>query len=339
MVLIIRPDKSYYGDTTYNSQLSVYQLKNELSFPLYQTQFYNTSDFEVDPSPIGGSGTLISPNNTDSVSIRLSDVTGKNLFDLFRTRDYVMQSTSNFLTYFRGLQLAPAAAGMHAVYGFHDSLIMRLHYHETHLFTENKFLDFTFYNNDNKQFNQVKTDRTGTPVSVFNNANKEVVSTSTNNSAYIQTLTGFMAKIKFPTLRSLLLRPDYLKILKAELVIKPVKNSYSAITPLPPELSAFTTDQSNALGTPLSSTASGSAITQTGNLTIDPVYNENTFYTYDITSYLQQQILISSVNQNGLLFVPPAPASISGLNRVIIGDQKNTRGSIQLKVYYVSVNP
>ena len=228
---------------------------------------------------------------------------------------------------------------MHAIYGFHDSLIMRLHYHETDVFTENKFLDFTFYNNDNKQFNQVKTDRTGTPVSVFNSTNKEVVSTSTGNSAYIQTLTGFMAKIKFPTLRSLLLRPDYLKILKAELVIKPVKNSYNAITPLPPKLSAVTTDQSNTLGTPLSSTASGSAITQTGNLIIDPLYNENTSYTYDITSYLQQQILISSANQNGLLLVPPVPASISSLNRVIIGDQKNTQGSIQLKVYYVSVNP
>ena len=32
-----------------------------------------------------------------------------------------MQSASNFLTYFKGLQLAPDAAGMHAIYGFHDS--------------------------------------------------------------------------------------------------------------------------------------------------------------------------------------------------------------------------
>ena len=254
---------------------------------------------------------------------------GKTLFDRYKSDDYVLQTTSNFLPYFKGLQIAPAAAGMHAIYGFHDSLIMRLHYHVTDVFTENKFLDFTFYNNDNKQFNQVKTDRTGTPVSVFNSTNKEVVSTSTGNSAFIQTLTGFMAKIKFPTLRGLLLRSDFVKILKAELVIKPVKNSYNSITPLPPDLSAVTTDQSYTLGTPLSSAASGS--TQTGNLIIDPVYNENTFYTYDITSYLQQQILISSANQNGLLFVPPFPASISSLNRVIIGGQKNTESSIQLK--------
>ena len=174
MELIIRPDKSYYGDTTFNSHLSVYQLKNELSFPLYQTQFYNTTDFDVDPNPLGSINTLISPNNTDSISIRLSDVMGKNLFDLYKSNDYVMQSTSNFLTYFKGLQLAPAAAGMHAIYGFHDSLIMRLHYHETHVFTENKFLDFNFIINDNKRNNEVKADRTGTPVSVYDSTPKEL---------------------------------------------------------------------------------------------------------------------------------------------------------------------
>jgi len=38
--LIIRPNKSYYGDTTFKSHLSVYQLKSQYFFPLYQSQFY-----------------------------------------------------------------------------------------------------------------------------------------------------------------------------------------------------------------------------------------------------------------------------------------------------------
>lgn len=337
--LIIRPNKTYYGDTSFSSQLSVYQVKNDLSFPLYQTQFYNTTDFDVDPNALGSINTLIYPNYTDTVAIRLSDITGKNLFDLYKSNDYVMQSATNFLPYFKGLQLAPSTAGMHAIYGFHDSLVMRMYYHETNVFTENKFLDFTFYNADNKQFNQVKADRTGTPLAGFNGADKEVVSTSMGNSAYTQILTGFMAKIKFPTLRNLLLRPDFVKILKADLIIKPLKSSYNAITPLPPTLTATTTDQSNVLGPPLSiSTSAGSAI-QTGSLFIDALYNENTSYDYDVTAYLQQQILISSANQNGLLLTPPSPASVSTLNRLIIGDQKNTQGAVQLKLYYVSVNP
>ena len=337
--LIIRPNKTYYGDTTFPSQLSVYQLKAQYFFPLYQSQFYNNTDFDVDPTPLGSTNKIIYPNITDTIAIRLSDATGQTLFDLYKSDDYVMQSTSVFLNYFRGLQLAPSPAGMHAVYGFHDSLIMRLHYHETDVFPESKFLDFNFYNSDNKQFNQVKTDRTGTPVAVFNSTNKEIASSATGNSAFTQPLTGFIAKVRFPTLRSLARRPDYVKILKAELVLQPVKNSYNSTTALPPVLSAFTTDQLNGLGAPLGTNVGGAGITQTGDLIVDQLYNENTSYTYDVTPYLQQQILVGASNQNGLLFAPPFPASISALNRVVFGDQKNTQGSIKLNVYYVSITP
>ncbi|MDB5223005.1 MAG: hypothetical protein JWN83_1672 [Chitinophagaceae bacterium] len=329
LVLMLVPDKSYYGDTNSVSRLSVYQLQNQMGFPAGQTQFYNTTDFATEPVALGSVSRIISPNQTDTVHIRLSDIKGKELFDLYKNKDYVMQSADNFLNYFKGLQVSPSSANMNVVYGFHDSLIMRLHYHETNLYTENKHIDFNYYNNLSTQFNQVHADRSGTPLSIFNSANKEVVSTSANNSAYIQTLTGLMAKVSFPTIRSLLLKPDYLKILRAELIIKPVKNSYNSITPLPPNLYAMSTSRANEI--------SGSVISA-GSLTVDPLFNENTNYFYDITSYLQQQILVTETNKNGLLFLPPNPAYSSRLNRAIIGDKKNTQGSIQLKIYYVSIN-
>ena len=329
LVLMLVPDKSYYGDTNSVSSLSVYQLQNQMVFPAGQTQFYNTTGFATEPLALGSVSNVISPNKTDTVSIRLSDVKGRELFDLYKNKDYVMQSRDNFLNYFKGLQLSPSSTNMNVVYGFHDSVIMRLHYHETNLFAEKKHIDFSYYNNGSTQFNQVKADRSGTPLSIFNSANKEVVSTSTNNSAYIQTLTGFMAKVSFPTLRSLLLRTDYLKILRAELVIKPVKNSYNSITPLPPDLYAVSTSKANEI--------SGTVISS-GSFTMDPLFNENTTYTYDVTTYLQQQILISETNKNGLLILPPNPAYSTRLNRAIIGDEKNKDASMQLKIYYVSIN-
>lgn len=338
LVLIIRPDKSYYGDTAVAGQLSVHQLTNQLNFPLYQTQFYSTTDFAVDPVALGSINTFILPGKADSIFIRLSDTKGQELFDLYKSRDYVMQTTASFLNYFKGLQLSAVTGSMQAVYGFNDSVIMRLHYHETNLTTEKKFIDFNFYNDDGKQFNQVKADRTGTPTAIFSGADKEVASAASNNKAYLQSLTGLNIKIKFPTLRSLLQRTDFLKILKAELIFQPAKNSYGPGTPLPPVLTAYSTDASNTLGTPLTLASATGSTTQTGNLVLDPLFNENTTYDYDVTSYLQQQILISAGNQNGLLLSPPSPASIATLNRLIIGDQKNTAGSIKLKLYYVSVS-
>ena len=49
-------------------------------------------------------------------------LTGKELFDLYKSNDFVMQSTTNFLPYFKGLQLASTRGNMHAVYGFKDSI-------------------------------------------------------------------------------------------------------------------------------------------------------------------------------------------------------------------------
>ena len=336
--LIIHPDKSYYGDTTFPSKISVYQLTNKLAFPLYQTQFYNNTDFPVDPTPLGSFNALIYPNHTDSIAIRLSDAKGQELFNLYRANDVSMQSTTNFLNYFKGLRVSPSTGGMHAVYGFNDSAIMRLHYHVTGVFTESKQLDFSFYNTDNTQFNQVKNDRTGTPVALFNSTNKEVPSTATNGEAYLQYLTGFTPKIQFPSIRTLLLRPDYVKILKADLIIHTIDNSYNGYMPLPPKLYAATTDLSNTFQSVLTNKADGSY--QTGNLVFDPIYQKNTVYTYDVTSYLQQLIQVAATNTgNGLLVTPPSPATISTLNRLVIGDKQNQNGSIQLKLYYVSVNP
>ena len=336
LVLILRPNKTYYGDTSLSSQLSVYQLTNPINFPLYQTQFYNNTNFQVDPTPLGTSTTLIYPNITDSVFIRLSDTKGNELFNLYNSGDYTIQNTTSFINYFKGLKITPAANGMHAIYGFNDTVTMRLYYHVNGLFTTPKMLDFTYYNGDSKQFNQVLSNRSGTALAAFGGADQEISSANTNNSSYLQYITGFIPKVQFPTIRNLLLRPDYLKIIKAELIVTPVNQSYSGLTPLPPQLYAYTTDQLNNLGSPLVSPATNG--NQTGNLVIDPLYNSNTSYVYDVTSYLQKQIAIGSANQNGLLLIPPSPASITTFNRLVIGDKKNSGGALQLKVYYVSSN-
>ena len=247
-----------------------------------------------------------------------------------------MQLSNNFIPYFKGLQLASDSASAHAVYGFNDSVIVRIYYHESGLFTQSNVLNFTFYNGDNTQFNQVRLDRSTSPLSVFNSTNKEVAASGLNNEGYMQYLTGFVTKIKFPTIRSLLLRPDYTKLIKALLIVKPLQGSYNYPTDLPPTLLAYTTDQLNGFDSPLSyPTVSGY---QNGSLVIDPLYGQNTEYTYDVTSYLQSQIGISYDNQNGLILSPASPASISTLNRLVIGDPKNN-AAVQLNLYYVSVTP
>ncbi len=125
LALILIPNKSYYGDTTLPSQLAVYQLTNPITFPLYQTQFFNNTNFPVNSAPLGTSNVLIYPNYTDSVFIRLADATGSQIFNLYSQGDYSVQNINSFIGYFKGLQIAPGSNGMHAIYGFHDTVTMR----------------------------------------------------------------------------------------------------------------------------------------------------------------------------------------------------------------------
>ncbi len=334
--LILIPNKTYYGDSTTNAQFSVYQLSNQMSFPAFQTTFYNNTNFDVNPSAAGSFSGRIYPNITDSVFITLSNSIGQDLFTQYLDNDLTIQSTANFLPYFRGLRIGSSTGNMQAIYGFKDSATMRLYYHETGAFIEPKHLDFPFYNGDNMQFNQVLSDKTGTPVEAFNSTNNELLASSTGNSSYLQYITGFVPKIKFPSLRDLYLRPDFVKILKADLIVKPLSGTYPTNMPLPPSLYASQTDQNNYPGFNLTDATSNY---QTGDLVLDDLYNQTTQYTYDVTSYLQQQINIGYINQNGLLLIPPSPTRINSLNRAIFGDKMNAQGAIQLKLYYVSVNP
>jgi len=335
--LILIPNKSFYGDTTVNCDFSVYQLSNPMSFPQFQNVFYNNTNFAVNATALGSFAGRIYPNITDSVFINLSNSMGQELLNQYKENDATIQSATNFIAYFKGLRVGSSNGNMQAVYGFKDSATLRLYYHETDVFIENKHIDFKLYNSDNTQFNQVLSDKTGTPVAAFNSAKKELLSSETNGSAYLQYITGFVPKIKFPSLNQLYLRPDFVKIIKADLIVKPITGSYPTSMPLPPILYASETDQNNLPGGDLIDATSSSF--QTGNLVLDNLYNQNTQYTYDVTSYLQQQLAITYTNQNGLLLIPPAPTRIASFNRAIFGDKTNKQGAIQLKLFYVSVNP
>ncbi|HVZ97095.1 MAG TPA: DUF4270 family protein, partial [Chitinophagaceae bacterium] len=136
--LILIPNKTFYGDTAVNCNFSVYQLSNQMSFPQFQTVFYNNTDFAAGSPPLGTFSGRIYPNITDSVFITLSNTTGQDLFKQYQENDLTIQSTANFLPYFKGLRLGSSSGNMQAIYGFKDSALMRLYYHETDAFIENK---------------------------------------------------------------------------------------------------------------------------------------------------------------------------------------------------------
>ncbi|MCO5240200.1 MAG: DUF4270 domain-containing protein [Chitinophagaceae bacterium] len=338
LVLQMRSDSSFYGDTSVAQRFNIHELSSLIEFGEDKTYLYNSSSFPVYATPLGSAIVTVRPSLKDSVSIRLSDTKGQELFELIQSKSQEVLTSADFEQYFKGLRIsADDNTANAAVYGFSDSVTMRLYYHESDPYLSQKYIDFVLTSR-NKQFNRLQYDRSGTALDVAIPEAKEISPAFTGGSVYVQPLTGVLLKMRFPTLRSLLARSDYVKIMKAELMIAPSKGSYSHDYMLPPQLIASSTNINNQLGGYLAERGNaGSQSIQYGGLTIDWLYGEDTRYTYDVTAYLQSEIRNDAENTNGLIFAPPSPGYNTKLNRLVVDDNASGKGGVKLKVYYISV--
>ena len=329
LTLVIKPNKSFYGDTTQAVRYNIYQLQEKLFYYEGNTAIYNNRQPFYNPVPLGTRSMTIEPRITDSIEIRLADETGQELFTKFREKADEMKNTDDFINYFKGIYIAPDPASTAVMYGFADGTAkLKLYYHQSNLFNQEKNINF-FITQSQYQFNQIITDRTGTAIESLNAAKPELSSESTGGDAFLQPATGFFTKVSFPTIRNLLYRTDYQKLMKAQLIIKPSQQSYTPFFELPPQINLYTTNVSNLQGPALSS--------ETGSLVTDYLQRENTYYTFDVTAFLLGQISITSQNENGLILNVPAGTRV--FDRAVIKDSHPGDGKSFLKLYYLSIKP
>ena len=326
LTLILKSDKSFYGDSTVAIRYNVFQLTQKLFDLEGNTAIYNNRNVEMNPTLLGSRSARIRPHLGDSVEIRLSDALGMALFTKFRDKADEMKNEDDFINYFKGLVLAPDASETSAIYGFSANAKISLFYHENNLFNTVERIDFNITQTQ-FQFNQIRVDRSGTPIEALNAIKPELPSSSSEGGAYMQPATGLFVKVRFPSIRDLLLRTDYKKLMKAQLVIKPFQESYTPSFQLPPQVNLYATDQTNTQGTAISS--------ETGNLVTDYLQREATAYTFDVTGYLTGQLSIATENKNGLLLNVPTGTKV--FDRALIRDGSPVQGKSYLKLYYLSI--
>jgi len=335
------------GDTTKPLTLNVYRLTQNIIAPNYGSSLYNTDAFTYDPTPLG-SYTIpkyypnLMDSTNDTLSIRLSDALGMDLLNKLQNDSLPIQSSNAFIYFFNGLKIA-AASNSNLAIALSDSVQMRL-YFKTPASPQDteKYIIFPIYQN-NLQFNSVSVQRKGALSDAnINSINYQIPSSQTNNSAYLQPMANTVIKLNFPTVYSLLLRQSYIKIVKATLYVRPVNGSYNPQTvwQLPPTLYLYQTDLHNGFGSSLSSGSSGAA--QGGNLQYDVVSGNSelgTYYSYDLTSYLQGMAANPGALATGvgLLLSPPTSSIYTTYNRLIIGDGSNANAKMDLQIQYISV--
>lgn len=331
--IIMKPTGYYYGDTTLPQRIMVHQLTQKLLLPEEYRAFYDHQSFPVQGAPIGDQQLTIRPTSGALVRFRMNDVKGREMFNLLKTKAQEISTEDYFLEYMKGLAIR--GNNNSAVLGFQakdSSLFIRLHYHVSTTDLENKYFDFLLSTPD-LQFNQVQHDRTGTPLAALPSGKSGLLSTATGNQAFLQSLTGTAIRMDFFSLPSLLELGRYGRIMRAQLVLKPVNGTYKDYA-LPSRLTICLADYKNQVAAGDTVPDANSA-TQYGNMQVDKLNPENTTYTYDVTAYCKAVIASDVFSYKALLLVPAAGDYHTQLNRLIIGDGKNATHRAQLKVYYL----
>lgn len=288
MFLVLKPKKIYYGDTTATYKLGLYRLSDNITNE--NNQFYNNHSFAAYPDALGNATVRWYPNGEDSlIRIKLDNSFGKELFDLFRANSTKVTDAAVFLDYLRGFKLV-AENGTNTIYGVPnttDGISLKLYYHNDVGTNQDKVLDFPIVTST-YAFYSVNVNRAGTPLAALDSKTEMVAA----SMIYNQELTGVKTRISFPYLADLQKNGSFVKVLAAQLDIKPDITRYASRYILPPDISMYYYNVGAALTGPLAAT--GSSTSQTGSLIIDENFGTNTGYAYDVMGFVNTELTATS---------------------------------------------
>jgi hypothetical protein len=323
--------KYFFGDTTALMSVSLHQLTENITLNS-NGYLNNVSKFEYSKDPMVTKLFYPNPTSSDSILRFPANEFGDNLFTLFRNKDINISNSELFLDYIKGFVLTSGNENNKAVLGFNaDSAntYFTIYYHVTEATTVNHIIKVKL-SGETRQFNNIQHDFAKSSLAAIDSsANHRLLSSKSGNRSFMQAGIGLFPKIQFPTLQDIFLKNRW-KILRASLVVVPVKDSYEYVS-LPEDLYLYDTDKHNDNNGYVKD-QSGNEIK--GTFVLDKLYNENTSYTFDITNFITTELADYYFDYNhGILLGIVQNKLFSTIDRLEI-EGKTPR--VKLKLYYVT---
>ncbi|MCF2447139.1 DUF4270 domain-containing protein [Dyadobacter sp. CY345] len=352
LVLKLPYDTYYYGDTTKTLNFSVHTLQADI---LVKSSYFNNNTTTFDKTPIGKKSFRPSPNQTNSLRIKLDDVLGKKVFD--QSVANLLTTNEQWINIVKGLVVMADAKDNASVLGFKtssDSTLVELHYHTEEKDGVSKAVG-TF--KVTAEYNQILADRAGTELAKLPvNSRTALPSEQSGNKVFIQGGVGLMARADFPTLRGLK-DVKYSVPNRAFLRITPYKNSVvKGIFGAPPVIHVYYCDKNNQFITsngqpiPLSTLGGTTQPAAVVGEYVNDLFTNTEYYEFDVSSQFTSILASESADANGLLFITSALGASTfpetqtefsqSLTRLVIGDQKNAvQPGAKLLLYYTTLKP
>ncbi|EJG00269.1 DUF4270 family protein [Flavobacterium sp. F52] len=330
--MILKYDKYYYGDTTKVQTFDIHRLIQKVKPNTDDRSFYNNSTLSYSPESLGKISFIPRPTEKDSINIKMSNEFGDALFQKIKKRE--ITDFDSFTEYLKGLVLVPETSNSSSLIGFSvGNSKVRLYYSKYMGDSDQDsfFLDFTIIDHA-KQFNSISLNKTGTLLQNLPVSSSNLSSNLTNNQGFIQSGTGVACRVEFPNIKQFKNISTNGAIVNAELILKPVNNSYSEKYPLADSLAVYVGDNLNRISGTLVNSA-GSTVYGILNKKSDE-FNENVGYTIPIGNFLQKEMLKLSDSRSSLILTLPGISK--SVDRIVLGNQKHANNKIQLKIYYIS---
>lgn len=335
--------KSFYGDTTQFQTLSIHRVIEEIECN-DDGKLYNVSSFDFDPNPLGERTFKARPNrkqdngNAYNLRVHLSDEFGRELIELAKEHSAITSDAGEWENYLEGITLRSGDSDNAAILNYQagDTLMkIRLYYHEISGENTDKVLSHDFpIGLSTYSFSNYTSDRTGTLLGNLVEQEFDISSTETGDLTFIQGGVGIMTKLKIPYLEELAKIGLSGSLLKAELVFRPEPGSYDDdLYPIPSSFNVYLTDEKNRILNALTNPVNGSVLTSL--FFFDKEYEEESYFSFDITHYVNNVLVNGEDEDTGLLISLPSSMLSSSMDRVVLTNDKNTDFEFKIRATYV----
>ncbi|MPM01989.1 hypothetical protein SDC9_48232 [bioreactor metagenome] len=329
LVLKLYYNGYYLGDTTQWQTLSVYPL-NEKVVLNDNDYLYSHSSFSYGKNALGKKTFKPHPGRGEPVEIRLSDQLGQELLTRFHNRDESV-SDDMFEEYFKGIALV-AESGSKNLLGFSvgDTLsALTLYYHVDDELRSPQSMVIS--PNTSTQFNHFNHNRSGSLLPDPASPKEEITSAQVGDRGLLAGGLGWYTRLEFPYLNNILQQGVQVEIQNAMLRIYPEIGTYSEFNALPDSIYLYIADENNVV-TEAVTDYLGTQV-QGGVLVKDETFRENTYYYFDVTSFMQKELGTFGMNKHNLQLVLPSSHYTSSFKNLTFSSQKG-KNPLKLQLTY-----
>jgi hypothetical protein len=327
----LKHGSTYIGDTLKPFTLVVNRLTQALSAN-DEGYIYNNRTTAYEETPIGTYTYLPRPGDKPNISFRLNDDFGQEIMNFCKENYQNSDRDAFFEKFLRGIRLG-SGSGTESLmsYAANDSnMVISLYSHLPAIESEVVTREITL-SSSTIQYNNTKLDNIGHNFDNLNGSKDKLPSKNSDDMALMHECSGYYARIDFPYIDELQDANQKGYVIKADLLLYPVKGSYEK-GKLPSYIYLHEIKKINDLGSALTNSSSSQV---TGTLYSDPLYDDNVYYKADITQYINSRLTETIVNtDNGITFTLSSAQSSTNLTNILIDCTTNKSNRSSLKLYY-----